>query len=91
MVAHQLLAHGVTAICPTLVTSPTQTYAIVMPLIPKQAGGLHGATILGVHLEGPFINAEKKGAHPIDCIRSLDHVSSFKTLFFLIQLIFSTT
>lgn len=81
MVAQRLLAHGVTAICPTLVTSPKQTYATVIPLIPKQRGGRHGATILGVHLEGPFINEKKKGAHPIECIRDLDEVSPFITFF----------
>lgn len=73
-VSKGLLEHGVTAFCPTVVTSPTEVYHKVLPRIPKRAGGKHGATILGIHAEGPFINIEKKGAHPPQFIRDLNEV-----------------
>uniref|UniRef100_A0A4Y0BNS2 N-acetylglucosamine-6-phosphate deacetylase n=1 Tax=Anopheles funestus TaxID=62324 RepID=A0A4Y0BNS2_ANOFN len=71
-VAKGLLAHGVTSFCPTLVTSPSETYHSVLPRIPRTAGGRHGATVLGCHVEGPFINTNKKGAHPPECIKEFE-------------------
>lgn len=75
--AKGLLAHGVTSFCPTLVTSLPNVYHTVVPRIKKSNGGINGANILGVHLEGPFINREKKGAHELKCIRDFDQVNHF--------------
>ena len=71
-VAKELIKTGVTSFCPTLVTSPAEVYHRVLPRIPKKT---EGAGILGIHLEGPFINPKKKGAHPEEFIKRFDKAS----------------
>ncbi|XP_037936998.1 N-acetylglucosamine-6-phosphate deacetylase-like [Teleopsis dalmanni] len=68
-VARGLITNGVTSFCPTLVTSPVEHYKKILPKIPNKT---EGAGILGMHLEGPFINPKKKGAHPEQCIKNLE-------------------
>jgi N-acetylglucosamine-6-phosphate deacetylase len=68
-----LRAQGVTAWCPTLVTSPLERYAsplerIGAAMVRRPPGA---PAILGAHLEGPFLGGAP-GAHPRDLIVDLD-------------------
>ena len=72
-VAEQLPRFGVTAFLPTIITSPPATVRRAQQVL--QAGppaGFAGARPLGLHLEGPFLNPDKKGAHNADFLRLPD-------------------
>lgn len=55
---------GVTTFLPTVVTSPAETVAKAMRVVTQdRPSGYRGAEPLGLHVEGPFLNPGKKGAH----------------------------
>lgn len=64
-------AHGTTGILPTTMSSPAETLLEVTRLFGDCMGKKApcGAGILGLHLEGPWLNPEWKGAQPITGIR----------------------
>ncbi|KAI9337556.1 hypothetical protein BDR26DRAFT_803984 [Obelidium mucronatum] len=71
VVAKGLLKYGVTAFCPTLVSSPAEVYHTVLPKISQRKGRRAGhAEVLGAHIEGPFLAPAKKGAHDVTTLRS---------------------
>lgn len=57
-----LAREGVTGFLATTMTASTDTLNRVLPVIDAAATTLTGAALLGIHLEGPFISAEKAGA-----------------------------
>lgn len=65
-----LATHGTTSFLATTVTaSPIATLRAVEALGRHADRALPGARMLGLHLEGPFINPEKRGAHSAKHIR----------------------
>lgn len=76
-VAKGILQYGVTGFCPTLVTQDPQTYRHVFANFARSKGGKDGAANLGAHVEGPFINPEKKGAHPLNVLECSFWLSCF--------------
>lgn len=68
-----LWEQGVDGFLPTIVTTSIDNIhralgAIAQWMTPPRWGR---ATILGVHLEGPFLNPQKRGAHPAQHLRPL--------------------
>lgn len=65
------LAAGVTAYCPTLPSVPPERYPRFLDTAAR-ARERSGPRIPGVHLEGPFLNPERAGAHDPTNLRAPD-------------------
>jgi N-acetylglucosamine-6-phosphate deacetylase len=74
--AEHLIADGVTAFCPTLVSCREEIRARFLDVL--RAGppddGRARAHSLGAHLEGPILNPVRRGAHPAAALREADLV-----------------
>ncbi len=65
-----LLADGVTAFQPTIVTAPVEEMLGSLATVPT--GGAVGPQVIGAHLEGPFLSRERAGAHDRSALRDPD-------------------
>jgi N-acetylglucosamine-6-phosphate deacetylase len=65
---------GVVGYLPTFITSPLGDYgpALAVAARAAQAGSSHGARVLGVHLEGPYLSPRWPGAHDPEHLRTPD-------------------
>jgi N-acetylglucosamine-6-phosphate deacetylase len=68
-----LAEFGVTSFLPTIVSSPPEVAATAQRVLregPRR--GYRGATPLGLHVEGPFLNPARRGAHDAGQLRAPD-------------------
>jgi N-acetylglucosamine-6-phosphate deacetylase len=65
-----LVAGGCTACLPTICSAPLKTYPAMLDRL-TAVRDARGESVLGVHLEGPFLGGAP-GAHPPDLVRDVD-------------------
>lgn len=69
-VGRRLPRYGVTTFLPTVITSPLETVDHAMRVVLSgRPADYRGAEPLGLHVEGPFLNPRKRGAHNPDYLR----------------------
>lgn len=63
-IGERLPEFGITTCLPTIITSPLEVMENALQVWKnKKPAGYQGAYLPGLHLEGPFLNPKKKGAH----------------------------
>ena len=63
---------GITSYCPTSMTLPKEQLKKIFKGIREAEKSGDGATVAGINMEGPFLDAKKKGAHVEGYIRKPD-------------------
>jgi N-acetylglucosamine-6-phosphate deacetylase len=72
-VGEAVAATGVTAFLPTIVTAPEGRIDEAIRIVAAgPPAGYRGATVLGLHLEGPFLSRKRHGAHDPAFLRAPD-------------------
>ncbi len=66
------LAAGTTTVMPTLASAPMEHYVSAAERIAATSNTEKGARWLGLHLEGRYLNPEKRGAHARELLAPLD-------------------
>jgi len=66
-----LTRYGVTSFLPTIITSPLPTVRLAQQIwLEGPPEGYKGSSALGLHIEGPYLSPEKKGAHDPAALRA---------------------
>lgn len=80
--AAALPQQGVTAFLPTIVTSDWESYPERLSIYRKALSDVAGDIVLGLHLEGPYLNPARPGAHPPQHLRipEVEEVAAWATL-----------
>ncbi|HLY75367.1 MAG TPA: N-acetylglucosamine-6-phosphate deacetylase [Planctomycetota bacterium] len=68
-VGRKLLTFGVTGYLPTLISQPRKTTLRAIQALVAASKIPGGASILGIHLEGPFLAPKRNGAHQLKNLR----------------------
>ena len=79
--SHFYASHGVTSFLATTWTADHPSIMKALELVEEMQGRIEGgATLLGVHLEGPYLNPKRCGAQDVNLIRRAAKAEAFEIL-----------